>query len=205
LPRIDFFDGNQYFFQKRWLTHRILRGSSWTGTRPPLRCLRSLSDIFDAPNGISDSNGDIDELQDINSQILDIINTTTSATTTTEDTTAPISVDPLRRTLKTTGSITKTVDGKQIFISYHKEAILGSDSEAVKKQKRVRNSRAKSKADQAWTAQRVTDLKTENTRLERNIANLDKELAQINRIITTHVAAQPDAATHLSSLLAADD
>jgi len=201
LPRIDFFDGNQYFFQKRWLTHRILRGSSWTGTRPPLRCLRSLSDIFDAPNGISDSNGDIDELQEINSQILDIINTTP----TIKDTTAPKSVDPIRRTLKTTGSITKTVDGKQIFISYQKEAILGSDSEAVKKQKRVRNSRAKSKADQAWTAQRVTDLETENTRLESTIANLDKELAQINRIITTHVAAQPDAATLLSSLLAADD
>lgn len=201
MPRIDFFDGNQYFFQKRWLTHRILRGSSWTGTRPPLRCLRSLSDIFDAPNGISDSNGDIDELQEINSQILDIINTTP----TIKDTTAPKSVDPIRRTLKTTGSITKTVDGKQIFISYQKEAILGSDSEAVKKQKRVRNSRAKSKADQAWTAQRVTDLETENTRLESTIANLDKELAQINRIITTHVAAQPDAATLLSSLLAADD
>jgi len=181
--------------------HRTLRGSSWTGTRTPPRWLRSLNDIFDAPNGISDSNGDIDDLQDINSQILDIINTTP----TTEDTTPPKSVDPIRRTLKTTGSITKTVDGKQIFISYQKEAILGSDSEAVKKQKRVRNSRAKSKADQAWTAQRVTDLKTENTRLERNIGNLDKELAQINRIITTHVAAQPDAATLLSSLLAADD
>jgi len=181
--------------------HRTLRGSSWTGTRTPPRWLRSLNDIFDAPNGISDSNGDIDDLQDINSQILDIINTTS----TTEDTTPPKSVDPIRRTLKTTGSITKTVDGKQIFISYHKEAILSSDNEAVKKQKRVRNSRAKSKADQAWTAQRVTDLETENTRLERTIANLDKELAQINRIITTHVAAQPDAATLLSSLLAADD
>jgi len=78
------------------------------------------------------------------------------------------------------------------------EEIQPTDSEAEKRRKRVRNCRAKKRAEAADKDARMNDLVSDNTRMERNIAQLEQELKQFQQIVAAHIGAQPSAAALLS-------
>jgi len=78
------------------------------------------------------------------------------------------------------------------------EEILPTDSEAEKRRKRVRNCRAKKRAEDVDKEARMNDLVSDNTRMERNIAQLEQELKQFQQIVAAHIEAQPGAAALLS-------
>jgi len=78
------------------------------------------------------------------------------------------------------------------------EEILPTDSEAEKRRKRVRNCRAKKRAENVNKEARMNELLTDNTRMEGNIAQLEQELKQFHQIVAAHIGAQPSAAALLS-------
>jgi len=78
------------------------------------------------------------------------------------------------------------------------EEILPTDSEAEKRRKRVRNCRAKKRAEDVDKEARMNELLTDNTRMEGNIALLEQELKQFQQIVAAHIGAQPSAAALLS-------
>jgi len=108
------------------------------------------------------------------------------------------SSDPLRGTARTPGSISKAAKRMPPITNYVLEEILPTDSEAEKRRKRVRNCRAKKRAEDVNKEARMNDLVSDNTRMERNIAQLEQELKQFQQIVAAHIGAQPGAATLLS-------
>ena len=108
------------------------------------------------------------------------------------------SSDPLRGTARTPGSISKAAKRMPPITNYVLEEILPTDSEAEKRRKRVRNCRAKKRAEDADKEARMNELETDNTRMERNIAQLEQELKQFQQIVAAHIGAQPGAAGLLS-------
>jgi len=108
------------------------------------------------------------------------------------------SSDPLRGTARTLRSISKAAKRKQPITNYVVEEILPTDSEAEKRRKRVRNCRAKKRAEDADKEARMNDLVLDNTRMEGNIAQLEQELKQFQQIVAAHIVAQPSAAALLS-------
>jgi len=108
------------------------------------------------------------------------------------------SLDPLRGTARTLGSISKAAKRKPAITNYVVEEILPTDSEAEKRRKRVRNCRAKKRAEDANKEARMNQLLTDNARMEGNIAQLEQELKQFQQIVAAHVGAQPSAAALLS-------
>merc|ERR1712047_110041 len=123
----------------------------------------------------------------------------TSPYATHEETTSiSSSPDPLRRTARTPGSISKAAKRKPPITNYVLEEILPTDSEAEKRRKRVRNCRAKKRAEDVDKEARMNELLTDNTQRERNIAQLEQELKQFQQIVAAHIGAQPGAAALLS-------
>merc|ERR1712004_441543 len=118
--------------------------------------------------------------------------------TSKETTSTSSSSNPLRRTARTLGSISKATKRKPPITNYVLEEILPTDSEAEKRRKRVRNCRAKKRAEDADKEARMNQLLTENTRMEGNIAQLEQELKQFQQIVAAHIGAQPGAAALLS-------
>jgi hypothetical protein len=108
------------------------------------------------------------------------------------------SSDPLRGTARTPGSISKAAKRMPPITNYVLEEILPTDSEAEKRRKRVRNCRAKKRAEDVNKEARMNDLVSDNTRMERNIAQLEQELKQFQQIVAAHIGAQPGAAALLS-------
>jgi len=108
------------------------------------------------------------------------------------------SLDPLRGTARTLGSISKAAKRKPAITIYVLEEILPTDSEAEKRRKRVRNCRAKKRAEDVDKEARMNDLVSDNTRMEGNIAQLEQELKQFQQIVAAHIGAQPGAAALLS-------
>jgi len=115
-----------------------------------------------------------------------------------ETTSTSSSSNPLRRTARTLGSISKAAKRKPPITNYVLEEILPTDSEAEKRRKRVRNCRAKKRAEDVDKEARMNDLVSDNTRMERNIAQLEQELKQFQQIVAAHIGAQPGAAALLS-------
>merc|ERR1712152_95334 len=109
------------------------------------------------------------------------------------------SSDPLRGTARTLRSMGKAAKRKPPITNYVLEEILPTDSEAEKRRKRVRNCRAKKRAEDADKEARMNDLVSDNTRMEGNIAQLEQELKQFHQIVAAHIGAQPGAAALLSS------
>merc|ERR1712107_946410 len=107
------------------------------------------------------------------------------------------SSDPLRGTARTLGSISKSAKRKPAITNYVVEDILPTDSESEKRRKRVRNCRAKKRAEDVDKQARIKDLVSENTRMEGNIAQLEQELKQFQQIVAAHIGAQPGAAALL--------
>merc|ERR1712012_1350478 len=115
-----------------------------------------------------------------------------------ETTSTSSSSNPLRRTARTLGSISKAAKRKPPITNYVLEEILPTDSEAEKRRKRVRNCRAKKRAEDVDKEARMSDLVLDNTRMEGNIAQLEQELKQFQQIVAAHIVAQPSAAALLS-------
>merc|ERR1711963_1310063 len=118
--------------------------------------------------------------------------------TSNEANTTSSTSDPLRRTARTLGSISKAAKRKPAITNYVVEEILPTDSEAEKRRKRVRNCRAKKRSEDVDKQARINDLVSENTRMEGNIAQLEQELKQFQQIVAAHIGAQPGAAALLS-------
>jgi len=108
------------------------------------------------------------------------------------------SSDPLRGTARTLGSISKAAKRKPPITNYVLEEILPTDSEAEKRRKRVRNCRAKKRAEDVDKEGRMNELVLDNARMEGNIAQLEQELKQFHQIVVAHIGAQPSAAALLS-------
>jgi len=115
-----------------------------------------------------------------------------------ETTSTSSSSNPLRRTARTAESIFKASKRKPLITNYVLEEILPTDSEAEKRRKRVRNCRAKKRAEDVDKEARMNDLVLDNTRMEGNIAQLEQELKQFQQIVAAHIGAQPSAAALLS-------
>merc|ERR1712029_141891 len=123
---------------------------------------------------------------------------TSSYVTSKETNSISSSSNPLRRTARTLGSISKAAKRKPPITNYVLEEILPTDSEAEKRRKRVRNCRAKKRAEDADKEARMNQLLLDNTRMEGNIAQLEQELKQFQQIVAAHIVAQPSAAALLS-------
>jgi len=166
-------------------------------------------DFYEEPSGVLGSNGVLDKsLNDLFSEISSLKNNVPSeqaedpATNQTQEQSDSSSTsscpDPLRRTARTLGSISKAAKRKPPITNYVLEEILPTDSEAEKRRKRVRNCRAKKRAEDVDKEARMNELLTDNTRMEGNIAQLEQELKQLQQIVAAHIGAQPGAAALLS-------
>jgi len=166
-------------------------------------------DFLEEPSGVLGSNDDLDKsLDDLFGEISSLKNDVPSeqpedrATNKTQEqsdsSSTSSSSDPLRRTTTTAGSISKAAKRKPAITNYVLEEILPTDSEAEKRRKRVRNCRAKKRAEDVDKEARMNDLVSDNTRMEGNIAQLEQELKQFQQIVAAHIGAQPSAAALLS-------
>jgi len=175
-------------------------------------------DFLEEPSGVFGSNDDLDKsLDDLFSEISSLKNDVPSEqaediptnqtqeqsdsslyATSNEANSTSSSSDLLRGTARTLGSISKAAKRKPPITNYVLEEILPTDSEAEKRRKRVRNCRAKKRAEDADKEARMNDLVSDNTRMEGNIAQLEQELKQFQQIVAAHIGAQPGAAALLS-------
>ena len=166
-------------------------------------------DILEEPSVVFGSNDDLDKSLDVLfSEISSLKNDVPSeqpedrATNKTQEqsdsSSTSSSSDPLRRTTTTAGSISKAAKRKPAITNYVLEEILPTDSEAEKRRKRVRNCRAKKRAEDVDKEARMNDLVSDNTRMEGNIAQLEQELKQFQQIVAAHIGAQPSSAALLS-------
>merc|ERR1712012_1097060 len=175
-------------------------------------------DFLEEPSGVLGSNDDLDKsLDDLFGEITSLKNDVPSEqaediptnqtqeqsdsslyATSNEANSTSSSSNPLRRTARTLRSISKAAKRKPPITNYVVEEILPTDSEAEKRRKRVRNCRAKKRAEDADKEARMNDLVSDNTRMEGNIAQLEQELKQFQQIVAAHIGAQPSAAALLS-------
>merc|ERR1712107_258070 len=149
-------------------------------------------DFYEEPFGALGSNVDHDKsLNDLFSEISSLKNDvppeqpedpgaiqTPEQSATSEETTSS-SPNPLRRTARTLGSISKAAKRKPPITNYVLEEILPTDSEAEKRRKRVRNCRAKKRAEDVDKEASMNQLLTENTRMEGNITQLEQEPSRV--------------------------
>ena len=175
-------------------------------------------DFLEERSGVRGSNDDLDKsLDDLFSEISSLKNDVPSEqaediptnqtqeqsdsslyATSNEANSTSSSSDPLRGTARTLRSISKAAKRKQPITNYVVEEILPTDSEAEKRRKRVRNCRAKKRAEDVDKEGRMNELVLDNARMEGNIAQLEQELKQFQQIVAAHIGAQPGAAASLS-------
>merc|ERR1712152_118952 len=146
--------------------------------------------FLEEPSGVFGSNDDLDKsLDDLFSEISSLKNNVPSEQA--EDIAT-------NQTQEQSDSSSKAAKRKPPITNYVVEEILPTDSEAEKRRKRVRNCRAKKRAEDVDKEARMNDLVSDNTRMEGNIAQLEQELKQFHQIVAAHIGAQPGAAALLS-------